>query len=295
MCRIVSRAAVIAVLCSAAANAQTGKGTFKGTVTDTAGNPLSQADVSFPDLILAARTNDKGAFTFVKLPAGTYHVLVRRVGFAPIDEQIEFADDKLVERKFALIRIVTLDSVVSMSSYRDPGMEEFQEHRQLGLGHFVTRLELQQREGALLSSFLQQTLGLAIIGTHSRDYVTSTHAGHSMCPPTASSTPRGRSNIGSPANSCLESDGIYVPDASEQAMGVPIACYSKVYLDNQLQNPGSPTPPFDLRSVPTNQVEAMEFFSGASQTPQKYQVLNSQCGVLVIHTRRPPQGGASPR
>jgi hypothetical protein len=245
---------------------------------------LPQADVSFPDLILSMRTNDKGAFTFTKLPAGTYRVLVRRVGFSPIDERVDFAADTVVERKFALPRIVELDSVVSLSSYRDPGMEEFQEHRQLGLGHFVTRAELQQREGALLSSFLQQTLGLAIIGNRSRDYVTSTHGGHSMCPPPARA---GGHSSGGSQGGCLASAGIYVPDASEQAMGVPIACYSKVYLDNQLQNPGSPTPPFDLRSVPTNQVEAMEFFSGASQTPQKYQVLNSQCGVLVIHTRRP--------
>ena len=33
-------------------------------------------------------------------------------------------------------------------------------------------------------------------------------------------------------------------------------------------------------------LEAVEYYASAAQTPARYSGLNSQCGVLVLHTRR---------
>jgi hypothetical protein len=43
---------------------------------------------------------------------------------------------------------------------------------------------------------------------------------------------------------------------------------------------------FDINSIPVATIEAIEYYASAAQTPTKYSVLNSQCGVLVIHTIR---------
>lgn len=87
---------------------------------------------------------------------------------------------------------------------------------------------------------------------------------------------------------CAVSQGMYWPDGSEVSMGVVPACYAKVYVDETLMNGGYPTRPFEVTSVFADQVEAIEWYAGASQTPAKYADLNSGCGVLVIHTRHIP-------
>jgi hypothetical protein len=45
-------------------------------------------------------------------------------------------------------------------------------------------------------------------------------------------------------------------------------------------------PLFDTRRVSAEQIEAIEYYAGPAETPAKYSTLNTQCGVLVIHTRR---------
>jgi hypothetical protein len=68
---------------------------------------------------------------------------------------------------------------------------------------------------------------------------------------------------------------------------MPSACYVKVYLDDVLLNVGRPTPGFDVNTLLTDQIEAIEFYAGAAELPMRYSPLNSVCGVLVIHTRLP--------
>ena len=87
---------------------------------------------------------------------------------------------------------------------------------------------------------------------------------------------------------CAESHGYYFPDKTESSIGVKVACYAQVYIDDILMNRGNPTRPFELTSVFSDQAEAIEWYNGPSQTPARYSDLNSVCGVLVIHTRRTP-------
>lgn len=74
-------------------------------------------------------------------------------------------------------------------------------------------------------------------------------------------------------------------------------CYAQIYLDNALMNPlvlildkqrrrYRATPPFDVNSIPSAMIEAIEWYAGGAQTPMKYSRLDSGCGVLVIHSRR---------
>ena len=54
-----------------------------GTVKDTTGAPLSDAQVIIPALNKATSTNEGGSFTFTGLPAGTYHVISILIGYSP--------------------------------------------------------------------------------------------------------------------------------------------------------------------------------------------------------------------
>jgi hypothetical protein len=82
-------------------------------------------------------------------------------------------------------------------------------------------------------------------------------------------------------------DAIWRPSASDRFRGLVAGCYAQVYMDNKLMNPERPTEPFDINVVPAEQIEALEWYASPAQTPARYTNLNSVCGVLVIHTRRP--------
>jgi len=72
-------------------------------------------------------------------------------------------------------------------------------------------------------------------------------------------------------------------------------CYPPVYLDDMVLyngDEGGVVP--DLSTFAPHQLEAVEYYKSAAQTPLKYSRLNSQCGVLVLHSRRTFGGTKQP-
>src|SRR3546814_6406610 len=65
-------------------------GTLAGTVTDEQGNTLVGASVTLGTAVSSQITNQKGAFTFANLPAGSYTLRVTHVGYTEYTENIQF-------------------------------------------------------------------------------------------------------------------------------------------------------------------------------------------------------------
>lgn len=63
-----------------------------GVVRDTAGLPLSDAQVIIPALNRATTTNEAGSFSFTGLPAGTYHIVSILIGYAPGHGDVTITD-----------------------------------------------------------------------------------------------------------------------------------------------------------------------------------------------------------
>ena len=185
-----------------------------------------------------------------------------------------------------LPRAVALDSVVVRASERLP---LFDEHRKLGLGEFLTREDLAKVEGRRLSDVLNTMRGVRVVtGKGANAWVSSRH------------------RVGGGGYSAKTNPGNNVfPDAADSAMGAPaVSCYAQVYLDNMLvfngrktlerPNPNAPTatrqmrfdPLFNINSIAPEQIEAIEYYSSPAEVPMRYSGSNSDCGVLVIHTRR---------
>lgn len=153
-----------------------------------------------------------------------------------------------VEREFALVRVPVLDTVAVRQSAVIPS---FEEHRAIGLGYFLTRAELEPQEGRKLSEIITQIRGIRIeYGTNARAWVISS-----------------RRSLGRGGGPCLPM--VYLDD---------LVVYRSRYAE----------PRFDINSVLVGQIEAIEFYAGPATTPAKYSRLHSDCGVLVIHTRRVP-------
>ena len=75
-------AAALLLLSGAASAAQAQNGTISGRVTDAAsGAPVAAAQVQVAGLGLGTVSGDDGAYRIVNVPAGTYTLIVRRIGY----------------------------------------------------------------------------------------------------------------------------------------------------------------------------------------------------------------------
>lgn len=121
--------------------------------------PLSQAEISLPTLKRSVLTRDDGSFSFPDLPAGAVRIIVRRIGYDPID-MVQLVPEKGTVRLELRMRALamTLDSVtVTADSERHRiRMAEFERRRQMGIGVFLTRKKLVSRETMSLQTLLRE-------------------------------------------------------------------------------------------------------------------------------------------
>jgi hypothetical protein len=250
--------------------------TFTGVVVfDSTKAPVEGAEVALPELGLSTRTDAKGAFRIVGIAGGEHRVSVRRLGFGAADTRVVFQGSETVERRVVLGRAVVLEAMTVSDRANDRSMRGFEENRRMGLGHFMTRQELDKFTGMKLLSALQNLTSFKpVLGRSGAfAYPTSSRAPKFLCLPLT--------------RECAENHGAYWPDGPEAGRGVIVACYALVYLDGVLMNGSKqPTEPFDLSTVAPEQLEAVEWYASPSQTPLQYSRSGSQCGVLVLWTRR---------
>jgi hypothetical protein len=252
--------------------------TFTGTVlADSTRTPIEGAEVYLPDLSKVGRSSGGGAFRLNEIPPGRQHVIVRHVGFAPLDTALDFRADQMFDRKIYLSRVATLDSVIVTDRLTDRIMRDFEDNRRIGLGTFLDRAELGKRTAQKVSQMIAQWPGVALVGgTGGYVWPVGTRNGRPPCPP-----------LGAVAAACFRSYGYYVAGRSEPGHP-PIACYAKVYVDDALMNHGFPTPPFEVNNWFAEQLEGIEWYPSLSTTPSRYVDRDAKCGVLVLHTRRTP-------
>jgi len=71
--------------------ATAGNGTLTGTITDKAdGSPLIGVTISIPDLKNGTTTNAEGKYTLNRVPKGVFLVQVRYIGYATINQKVDF-------------------------------------------------------------------------------------------------------------------------------------------------------------------------------------------------------------
>jgi Carboxypeptidase regulatory-like domain len=240
-----------------------------GLVTDSANVPIGGVEVSLPDLSRTTLTNEQGAFALRDVPPGAQRVLVRRVGYGPVEAQVAIEAGRTVERHIRMVRATNLDSVVVTAKAVDHQLDDFEVNKKLGLGHFLTRAELATQEARPTASVVASLPGIKVATAGPYAWIGSgRHNATSL-------------KMGAPSL-----------DRSDEAKGAPRwDCYALVYVDdhlvfrNQLHS-GVQEPLFDINSIPVAEIEAIEYYASAAETPTKYSTLNSQCGVVVIHTIR---------
>ena len=250
---------------------RTAVSTFVGVVVaDSSNRVLADAEVGIPSLALTTRTDVAGTFRLTDVPVGTHEIYARRVGYGAMTASLTFSANDYEERRIVLRPLTVLDSVEVVASRTDIAMLDFDANRRVGLGHFFGREQLQRREGQTLAAVLLDMPSLGLVrGRTSGAYVQSS-----------------RFVVPLSAQAGQESSTIWKPSDTEKLQGMKAGCYAQVYVDGQLMNPSQPTEPFDVSAMAASQIEAVEYYASAAETPSRYAKLNSNCGVLVVHRRR---------
>jgi Carboxypeptidase regulatory-like domain len=245
-------------------------GILAGLVTDSANVPIGGVEVSLPGLSKNTLTNEQGAFALRDLPPGMRDVLARRVGYGPVEAQVAIEAGRTVERHIRMPRATSLESVVVTEKAVDHQLDDFEVNKKLGLGHFFTRAELAPQESRSTGAVLTTLPGIKVFAMGPYAWVGS-----------------GRHNATS-----FGGNAQVLLDESDRAKRAPLwDCYAVVYLDDHIvfrntHPTGKWEPLFDINSIPVADIEAIEYYASAAEAPTKYSTLNSQCGVLVIHTIR---------
>ena len=185
-------------------------------------------------------------------------VTARRIGFKPLEKGFKIEPGKNRQLDFSLEGVPEmLDSVLVMTQQGGTSrMAEFWNRRQLGIGAFITRADIERRKPYNSTDLLRNVTGVRVIGEDNamgRPVITMGRTGIGM---------RNFRNSTSLAGDCRVNyyvDGMWVPAGTFH--------------------------PDDLSPV---NIEAMEIYRGAAEIPPKFRARETACGLIVIWTREPP-------
>ena len=113
-------------------------GSLSGAVlTDSGDVPIANAEISFPNVNLSARSDSKGNFQIIGVPPGPQELIVRQVGYEPYEATVTFRTGQKVETDIFLKRIVTKLANVKIKAVANPRyatrLVDFEERRRFGI------------------------------------------------------------------------------------------------------------------------------------------------------------------
>lgn len=248
---------------SGAASAQTAA--IGGTVLrDSLGKTLADVDVAIPALRRGTRTNFTGEFRIDRIAAGTYIVMFRHLGFNVLTDTVTVKDGQGVDDEFLMTEApASLDPQrVTSAAERQPlYLEEFNARMKVGLGHFISEVELRKADNKSFIKFIAASLpGMKIF--HGAGGAQILQSGRKPCT--------------GPAFQC-----------TNNANGELSGCTVSVYIDGVAEyvTGSSHRDPIDFSELKSEDFSAIEFYASGATAPAKYNATGNDCGVLLLWRR----------
>jgi len=140
------------------------RATIDGVVTDTSLAPIAGATALIVGSGVEVVTNDRGRFRIAGLPAGTYPLTIRRLGYAPLSTVVTLDGGDTVRALYALVPAnASLKQVVVHGMAAVPRLMEFEQRRALGRGQFMTETDIRKLNFAGTSDLLR-TFRSVVVG-----------------------------------------------------------------------------------------------------------------------------------
>ena len=186
---VTMRASVSAVLLSllvaTSSAAQSRPGGVAGVVKDSAGRPIENVEVTAVVSGKTARSDSLGHFILSDVPAGNVDVSFRRLAFAPVILLITIppADTTEVQVVLGVVAQELKGVVVQAHPDQLRQLVAFETRRKRGIGHFITRTQIEDRHPIVLSDMVRSIPGAILISDNGRTTVRFSRVARNGCPP----------------------------------------------------------------------------------------------------------------
>jgi hypothetical protein len=248
------------------------QGIVIGMVRRDSGGPLQGVEVILEQTGRQALTDKAGIFKLTDVPFGPQTLLFRWVGLHPVRRGILVLRGDTV-RLDIVMRMDTVQELPSLTVTARPPMgrglgmrESFEERRKLGFGKFIDSAVLRANEHRRVSDVLRSIPGVWLI------WYSDTLSGlrRAVGVGAAREPPELRATT------------------TRRPFGNRGYCWSSVILDGMvLYRSWSPGKPPDWsRDFYVNELEAIEVYRSAAETPSEFGGTVGECGVIVLWSRR---------
>jgi hypothetical protein len=183
-----SLAWTLGALCLATTHvaAQSRAGAISGVVKDSAGVPIPDVEVTAIKLAKIVRTDTAGRFLIAALPSGSSDFSFRRLAYSPVVLSVLIPSDDTTDVAVTLgVTALQLTAVVVQDHAAQVRvLDAFESRRKQGIGHFVTREQIEKRHPLLLSDMMRLIPGAEIlVGDNGRTALRFARVGRPNCPP----------------------------------------------------------------------------------------------------------------
>lgn len=238
---------------------------LRGSVTDSEGSALAYATIQ----VNGGRryiADDSGRFT-IPSPASRFSLLVRRIGFSPVEVTLDASPDTALRvRMTAFATALPEQRITGRAAFVSLDLNGFYRRmkdaeRGINHGYFITPEDLEARKPYLISQMADG---------HPAVFV--------------------RHNILDPKRDILVGQQCPIrPVATKDCIpvGTLFRCVMTVFLDGIRITAKLGTTPDDYVNelVVPGQVAAMEIYPRGNGAPPQYQPHNGQCGVVLIWSK----------
>jgi hypothetical protein len=243
--------------------------------------PVAGAEIVLIDVNRIGRTDSLGDARMPGIPRGTHRVRVRRPGYVALDLELPFQTDSVRSVFYLEPLDQMLDTVRVVGRSVSPRLAEFESRRAMGLGRFLTEIDLQRetnREFATVAATHFPGLAARADGSGKQHLVSTRGScggptGSTLNPPRIGSisAARGGGRGDDPGRGGTSGFGSCTGDTT---------CPILVFLDGMSLGQED----VDLDLARTWDLAGVEYYSGAT-APVRYRISGSSCGVMLLWSK----------
>jgi hypothetical protein len=139
-----------------------GPATLRGRVADSEGHPVAGARVEMPGTPQVALSDQSGAFTLAKLPAGTQAVLARSIGYEAVEKIVELSARTPRDITLTMRSVTVLPTVETQVAAAGLDKVGFTERKRTSMGRFLTHEEIEQRNPMVVTDLFSLMPGVRL-------------------------------------------------------------------------------------------------------------------------------------
>jgi len=150
-----------------------GPARLTGKVVNAAGTPVANARVDVSGTGNATLSREDGSFGFADLPSGTQALVVRQLGFEPVEVAVELSGKTPRQVTVTMSKPArVLDPVAVIAEKSKDGLDQvqFNQRRKSGFGYFMGPEEIQQRQANRMTDLFRSIPSLRVVPS-GMDYV----------------------------------------------------------------------------------------------------------------------------